>query len=190
MFDYVHFCPPREYIMIEGFTSLIAKRMCPPVLLDAVLRKDEATAQEIVNQILSSPEYLFDEYVKGNLLDQVVAMAPQCTAETIRRGLREAIAGDPVKTHMLRAILPYAELSDRQHALQFACERDCEVAIDILYPLCDIPRVMNELIKVPYLGKQCLFWATALQQRMDAEKLRKTLITQLPSVNHTSQRKI
>lgn len=176
--------------MIEGLTSLIAKRICPPELLAALLRKDEAAAQEIVNDILNSPEYLFDEYVKDNLLDQVIAMAPQCTPENIRRGLHAAIVGVPVNPHMLNAILPYTDLNTRNYTLYLACGRDREAAIEILYPLCDIPRVIDELIQNPYVGERCLFWATALQQRMNDEKLRETLVAQLPSATQTSQRKL
>lgn len=173
--------------MIEGLAFLNAKCISTPALTEALRKSDTASAQEIVNDLLNSPEYLFDEYVKDNLLDQVVASAPLCTAESIRRGLRAAIADVPVNPHMLRAILPYAELTTRNYALLFSCKRDCEVAIDILYPLCDIPYVVSRLNHPAWRSD---VWRNTLQQRMDDQKLRETLIAQLPSVTQTSQRKI
>jgi hypothetical protein len=173
--------------MIKGLTFLNAKCMSTPALTEALRKSDTATAQAIVNDLLNSPEFLFDEYVKDNLLDQVIASAPLCTAESIRRGLRAAIADVPVNPRMLRAILPYAELTTRNYALLFSCKRNCEVAIDILYPLCDIPYVVGMLNHPAWRSD---IWRNTLQQRMDDEKLRETLIAQLPSVNQTSQRKI
>lgn len=174
--------------MIDGLIFLNAKRISTPALNAALDRGDDATAQDLVKQILTSPEYLFDEYVFGNRLDEVIVSAPQCTAETIARGLNTAIIH--VRVKMLHAILPYSKLSSRHYALQLACERDSSVAIDILYPLCDIPRVVKKLSHANYERERCLFWANALQQRVDAETLRETLTAQLPSLPETSQRKI
>ena len=174
--------------MIDGLIFLNAKRISTPALNAALDRGDDATAQDLVNQILTSPEYLFDEYVLGNRLDEVIASAPQCTVETIARGLNTAIIH--VRVKMLHAILPYSKLSSRHYALQLACERDISVAIEILYPLCDIPCVVEKLGNATYERERCLFWATALQQRMDAEKLRETLIAQLPSLPESLQRKM
>lgn len=174
--------------MIDGLIFLNAKRISTPALNAALDQGDDATAQDIVNQILASPEYLFDEYVRGNRLDEVIASASQCTAETIARGLNTAIIH--VRVKMLHAILPYSNLSARHYALQLACERDISVAIDILYPLCDIARVVEKLSHATYERERCLFWANALQQRMDAEKLRETLTVQLPSFSETPQRKM
>lgn len=176
--------------MIDGLTKLTAKRMYDVEILHALHRGDEVTAQEILNRILNSPEYLFDEYVKDNRLDEVIAAAPECSNEAIRRGLYAAIMRVPVNPHMLRAILPHTELSARNYALQLACKRDCSIAVDILYPLCDILRVVEKLENATYERERCLFWATALQQRMDAETLRETLTAQLPSLPETPQRKI
>lgn len=176
--------------MIDGLIKLTAKRIYTPALNAALGRGDDATAQDIVNQILHSCEYLFDEYVHDNRLDEVIGAAPQCSTEAIRRGLYAAIVGVPVKPHMLHAILPYSELSTRHYAIEIACERDCSIAVDILYPLCDIPRVVKNLSHRSYQRQRCLFWATALQQRMDAETLRETLTAQLPSLPESLQRKI
>lgn len=176
--------------MIDGLENLTAKRMYDVEILHALHRGDEGTAQEILNSILHSPEYLFDEYVKDNRLDDVIAFAPQCTAEAIGRGLHAAIMRVPVNPHMLRAILPHTELSTRNYALQLACARDCSIAVDILYPLCDIPRVVENLSHANYQRERCLFWATALQQRMSDEKLRETLTVQLPSLPETPQKKM
>lgn len=176
--------------MIEGLTSLTAKRIYTPELTEALLQDDTASAQKIVNDILNSPEYLFDEYVKDNLLDQVIASAPLCTTKAIERGLRVAVARAPVNPHMLRAILQHTDLNTRHYALRQACERDCEVAIDMLYPLCDIPSVVRNLSHAYFQRERCLFWASVFQQRMDDQKLRETLVAQLPSVTQTSQRKI
>lgn len=173
--------------MIEGLTSLFAKRISTPPLAAALLQDDAATAQEIVNDLLNSPEFLFDEYVKDNLLDQVIASAPLCTATTIGRGLHAAIIRVPVNPHMLRAIVPYTNLTTRNYALQLACDRDCSIAVDILYPLCDIPHVVD-MLNHPLWHADA--WRNILQQRMSDEKLRKTLIAQLPSLTQTSQRKI
>lgn len=176
--------------MIDGLTKLTAKRMYDVEILHALHRGDEVTAQDIVNQILRSSEYLFDEYVHDNRLDEVIGSAPECSTEAIRRGLYAAIVGVPVKPHMLQAILPYSDLSTRHYAIEIACETDCACAVDILYPLCDIPRVVKNLSHRSYQRQRCLFWATALQQRMDAETLRETLTAQLPSLPESLQRKI
>lgn len=173
--------------MIQGLTKLTAKRMYDLEIIQCLNRGDEATAQEILNQILNSPEYLFDEYVNDNRLDEVIASAPQCTAEAIGRGLHAAIIRVPVNPHMLRAILPYTELITRNYALQLACERDCSIAVDILYPLCDIPRVID-MLNHPLWRADA--WRNTLQQRMNDEKLRETLSAQLPSLTQTHQRKI
>lgn len=171
--------------MIDGLIFLNAKRISTPALNAALDRGDDATAQDLVNQILTSPEYLFDEYVLGNRLDEVIVSAPQCTAETIARGLNTAIIH--VRVKMLHAILPYSKLSSRHYALQLACAQDCSIAVDILYPLCDIPRVVD-MLNHPLWRADA--WRNTLQQRMDAEKLRETLTAQLPSLSETPQRKI
>lgn len=176
--------------MIEGLTSLFAKRISTPALGVALRRGDNAVTQEIVNQLLNSPEFLFDEYVNNNQLDQVIASAPLCTTTTIGLGLHAAIIRVPVNPHMLRAIVPYTELHTRQYALQLACERNCDIAIDILYPLCDIPSVVDRLSHANYQRERCLFWATALQQRMSDEKLRETLHKELCCTNQAPQRKM
>ena len=176
--------------MIDGLKNLTAKRMYDVEILHALHRGDEATAQEILNRILNSPEYLFDEYVIDNRLDDVIACAPQCSDAAITRGVHAAIVHRPVNPDILCAILPHTELSTRHYALELACQRDISAAIDILYPLCDIPRVVENLSHANYQRERCLFWATALQQRMDAEKLRETLTAQLPSLPQTPQRKI
>lgn len=173
--------------MIDGLANLTAKRMYDVEILHALHRGDESTAQEILHQTLNSPEYLFDEYVKDNRLDDVIAFAPQCSEAAIGRGLHAAIIRVPVNPHMLCAILPYTELSTRNYALQLACAQDCSIAVDILYPLCDIPRVVD-MLNHPLWRADA--WRNTLQQRMDAEKLRETLTAQLPSLSETPQRKI
>lgn len=62
--------------------------MCSLKFNDALGRGDKASAQEIFNQMLQSPEFLCDEY---NLLHQF--LVPQCNASTIELGLHRCYTG-------------------------------------------------------------------------------------------------
>ena len=158
------------------------------LLIDAVRRNDLIVVQSLVQQMKAVPDYVLSAAIELNLVDQIAVLVPKCDRHTIGQGLRTTIVRRFVTPQIMHALLPYTDHRMRNLALADACNARRADLVDVLYPLCDISKVISVLDK--YSGPHIEVWKTTLQQRLNDEKLREILHGEVSSSNLSSKRKI
>lgn len=158
------------------------------LLIDAVGRNDLSAVQGLVQRINVVPDYVLSSAIALNLVDQVAVLAPKCHRNTIGQGLRITIVREVLPVQMFYALLPYTDQKMRNLAMAEACNMRRTEIVDALYSLCDVPKVLSILDK--YNGPHIGVWKTTLQQRLDDDKVRATLIQEVSSPTLAAPRKL
>lgn len=158
------------------------------LLINAVGRNDLTAVKSLVQHIKVVPGYALSAAIEHNWVDQIAVLAPKCDRNTIGQGLRTIMVRRFVTTQMIHELLPYTDQRMRNLAIADACDMRRADIVDVLYPLCDISKVVSVLDK--YSGPHIEVWKTTLQQRWDDEKLRQTLIQEVFSPTVASSRKM
>ena len=159
--------------------------------LVAVLENpDDAVMHNLVSSIHEVPDYILLMAIGRDMVDRIAILAPKCTDATITRGLNRMIMGS-VQFNMqaVCALLPYAPSLNQ--VMANACAMGRTDLVEHLYPLCGVPDVLA-LLKRCSGGKfeHVEFWKTTLQQRLNDEKLRDMLNSELSSSTENSKRKM
>lgn len=128
------------------------------LLIDAVGRNDLTAVKSLVQRIKVVPDYALDIAIERNWVDQVAVLAPKCDRRM------------------------------RNLAMAEACNMRRADVVDVLYPLCDIPKVLSVLEK--NRGPHIEVWKTTLQQRLNDEKLRETLMAEVAVPTLSTSRKM
>ena len=158
-------------------------------LFEAVQHNDISAVRHWVDQIDVVPEYIFVTAVRLYTVEQIAVLAPKCSGNMIYQGLSRAIMGQPqANMRMLHALLPYTDQKICNQAMADACGMHRTAVVDLLYPMCDIQKVLNVLDT--YRGGHINFWKTTLRDRMEAEKLRSVLNTEVCACAEGVKRKM
>lgn len=128
------------------------------LLIDAIERNDLTAVKNLVQRMKVVPDYALDIAIERNWVDQVAVLAPK------------------------------SDQRMRNIAMADACNRHRTDVVDVLYPLCDIPKVLSILDK--HSGPHIDIWKTTLQQRLNDEKLRETLMAEVAVPTLPTSRKM
>ena len=130
------------------------------LLIDAIERNDLTAVKNLVQQIKVVPDYAL----------HIVAIERRFSAQ------------------MLHALLPHTDQRIRNLAMADACKIHRTDVVDVLYPLCDVPKVLSLLEKdsSPHIE----VWKATLQQRLNDEKLRETLMAEVAVPTLPTSRKM
>ena len=128
------------------------------LLIEAVERNDLVAVKSLVQRMKVVPDYALDTAIERNWVDQVAVLAPK------------------------------SDRRMRNIAMAEACNMRRADVVDVLYPLCDVPKVLSILDK--HSGPHIEIWKTTLLQRWDADKLHETLMAEVAVPTLSTSRKM
>lgn len=137
-------------------------------LYDAVEHDDTPEVRRLVEQISEVPECVLCAAVKYKRVEHIDILAPKCNDFTISQAFYSAI-GFSERINMVEALLPYTHQNLRNQALVSACGQQNTEAVELLYPLCDIPDVLRKLEH--YKGWFIDVWKATFHERLNKDNI-------------------